>query len=189
MELITTTGPDQPVTIGGILVDGKVVGGLQIPGLASYLAGFSRGTVVTGFDQVPADDQPPATIVHLAWDTMVGIGTAFLGLGLWAAYIAVRRRDVATRRWFLRAAAISGVAAVVALESGWIVTEVGRQPWVVYLVLRTADAVTHSPGVQLSFYAVVALYTTLGIVTLVALRAMSRRWSREDVAASVEAAR
>ena len=96
---------------------------------------------------------------------------------------------MATRRWFLRAATISGVAAVVALESGWVVTEVGRQPWVVYLVLRTADAVTHSPGVQVSFYAVVALYTTLGIVTLVALRAMSRRWSREDVAASVEAAR
>ncbi len=118
---------------------------------------------------------------------MVGIGTAFLFLGLWAAYIAVRRRDVATRRWFLRAAAVSGVAAVVALESGWIVTEVGRQPWVVYLVLRTADAVTHSAGVQLSFYAVVALYSALGIVTVVALRAMSRRWAVEEAPADAPA--
>jgi cytochrome bd ubiquinol oxidase subunit I len=184
MELITRTGPDQPVTIGGILVDGRVVGGFQIPGLASYLAGFSPDTVVTGFDQIPVDDQPPATIVHLAWDTMVGIGTAFLVLGLWAAYILVRRRDLATRRWFLRAAAISGIAAVVALEAGWIVTEVGRQPWVVYMILRTADAVTHAPGVRLSFYAVVALYTALGIVTVVALRTMSRRWTAEEALAA-----
>jgi cytochrome bd ubiquinol oxidase subunit I len=180
MELITKTGPDQPVTIGGVLSDGHEVGGLQVPGLASILAGFSPDTVITGLDAVPVDDQPPATIVHLAWDTMIGLGTAFVLLAAWAAVVRRRRRDLVRSRWFLRAAAVAGIASVVALEAGWVVTEVGRQPWVVYQVLRTTDAVTHSPGVLVSFYAIVGLYAGLGIATVVALRAMSHRWAAAD---------
>ena len=159
MELITTSGPHQPETIGGILVDGTVVGGIQIPNLASILAGFSPDTYITGLDSIPIDEQPPTAIVHLSWDAMVGIGTALVLLGLWGLSLCVRRRDYASARWFLRAASISGFAAVIALEAGWIVTEVGRQPWVVYKILRTADAVTQAPGVQTTFIAVVGLYT------------------------------
>ena len=180
MELITETGPDQPVTIGGILVGDEVVGGLQVPGLASLLAGFSSDTVVTGLDAVPPSERPPATIVHLAWDAMVGLGTSLVLLGLWAAFIRWRRRDVVRARWFLRAAVAAGMAAVVALEAGWVVTEVGRQPWIVYLVLRTVDAVTNAPGVQLTFAAVIALYLGLGVATIIALRAMTRRWAAAD---------
>ncbi len=180
MELITTSGPNQPVTIGGVLLDGRVVGGIRIPELASWLAGFSPSTRISGFDAVPAADRPPATIVHLAWDAMLGIGTALLALVAWFALLRMRRRDVATSRWFLRAATMAGLASIVALEAGWIVTEVGRQPWVVYLVLRTADAVTRAPGVQLSYALVVVLYSGLGLATLLALRTMSRRWARED---------
>ncbi len=142
MELVTRTGPHQPVTIGGVLVGEEVVGGIRLPELGSVLAGFSPDTVITGFDQIPVDQRPPATIVHLAWDTMVGIGTALVLLGLWAFVLWRRRRDYAAARWFLRAASVAGIGAIVALEAGWIVTEVGRQPWVVYLVLRTSDAVT-----------------------------------------------
>jgi cytochrome d ubiquinol oxidase subunit I len=105
-------------------------------------------------------------------------------LGLWALVLRVRRRDYATSRWFLRAATISGFAAVIALESGWIVTEVGRQPWVVFKLLRTADAVTQAPGVQTTFIAVVALYTALGVATLFTLRTLQRRWAVQDAAAS-----
>ena len=183
MELITVTGPHQPETIGGILVDGRVVGGIQVPEVASLLAGFSPDTVITGLDAVPVDQRPPASIVHLAWNAMVGIGTALVLLGTWGLVLRWRRRDHATARWFLRAAAAAGIAAVVALEAGWIVTEVGRQPWVVYLVLRTADAVTHAPGVQATFISVVALYSALGVATLVALRALQRRWAAQDAAA------
>ena len=183
MELITTTGPNQPITLGGILVDGQVVGGIQIPELGSVLAGFSPDTVITGFDQIPVDQRPPATIVHLAWDTMVGIGTALVLLGTWSLILRRRRRDYATARWFLRAAALAGIGAVLALEAGWIVTEVGRQPWVVYLVLRTSDAVTRAGGVQATFAAVVVLYTGLGIATLFALRVLAQRWAREDMTA------
>jgi cytochrome d ubiquinol oxidase subunit I len=183
MELITHTGPNQPETLGGVLVDGKVVGGIAIPDVASLLAGFSVDTVITGFDAIPVDQQPPASIVHLSWDMMVGLGTALVGLGAWALFLRWRRRDHATARWFLRAVAVSGFAAVAALEAGWIVTEVGRQPWVVYGILRTTDAVTRSPGVQATFVGVVILYTVLGIVALVALRALQRRWAAEDTAA------
>jgi cytochrome bd ubiquinol oxidase subunit I len=183
MEYITTSGPHQPVTLGGILVDGEVVGGLRIPELGSLLAGFSPETVVVGFDQIPVDQRPPATIVHLAWNTMVGIGTALVLLGLWGLVLRIRRRDYARARWFLRAAALAGIGSILALEAGWIVTEVGRQPWVVYLVLRTRDAVTQAGGVQTTFIAVVILYGGLGIATLLALRTLRRRWATADAAA------
>ena len=114
---------------------------------------------------------------------MVGIGTALVLLGLWALVLRVRRRDYATARWFLRAASLAGIGAIVALEAGWIVTEVGRQPWVVYQVLRTADAVTQAGGVRATFIAVVVLYAVLGIATLIALRTLARRWARADAAA------
>jgi cytochrome d ubiquinol oxidase subunit I len=114
---------------------------------------------------------------------MVGIGTALVLLGVWALGLRWRRRDYATARWFLRAASVAGFAAVAALEAGWIVTEVGRQPWVVFQILRTADAVTRAPGVETTFIAVVALYSALGIATLLALRALRRRWAAQDAAA------
>jgi len=183
MELIAIGGPYQPETIGGILVDGTVVGGIQIPNLASILAGFSPDTVIPGLDSIPPDERPPTAIVHLSWNAMVGIGTALVLLGLWGLILRLRRHELATARWFLRAASISGFAAVIALEAGWIVTEVGRQPWVVFKILRTADAVTHSPGVQTTFVAVVGLYTALGVATLLTLRALGRRWARADAAA------
>ena len=183
MEYIMTTGPHQPVTLGGILVNDEIVGGIRIPELGSLLAGFSPDTVVTGFDQIPVDQRPPATIVHLAWNTMVGIGTALVLLGVWGLVLRIRRRDFASARWFLRAASLAGIGSILALEAGWIVTEVGRQPWVVYLVLRTRDAVTQAGGVQATFTAVVVLYTGLGIATLLALRTLSRRWAAADLAA------
>jgi cytochrome d ubiquinol oxidase subunit I len=183
MELIVVGGPNQPETIGGILVDGQVVGAIQIPNLASIVAGFSPDTFIAGLNSIPVDEQPPTAIVHLAWNAMVGIGTALVILGLWGLVLRWRRRDYASSRWFLRAAAISGFGAVLALEAGWIVTEVGRQPWVVFKLLRTADAVTHAPGVQTTFVAVVGLYTVLGIATLLALRGLERRWAGQDASA------
>jgi cytochrome d ubiquinol oxidase subunit I len=183
MELIAIGGPNQPETIGGILVDGQVVGAIQIPNLASILAGFSPDTVIPGLDSIPIDEQPPTAIVHLSWNAMVGIGTALVLLGAWGLILRWRRRDFGTARWFLRAASIAGFAAVIALEAGWIVTEVGRQPWVVFKILRTADAVTRAPGVQTTFIAVIGLYTVLGVATLVALRGLQRRWAAQDASA------
>jgi cytochrome d ubiquinol oxidase subunit I len=107
---------------------------------------------------------------------MVGICTALIALGLWLAIAWWRKRDIPQTKWFLRATAVSGLAAVVALECGWIVTEVGRQPWIVYNVMRTEDAVTQADGVWVTFAAVVLLYAVLGGALVVTVRAMSRRW-------------
>jgi cytochrome bd ubiquinol oxidase subunit I len=179
MELVTETGPQQPVVLGGILVDGEVRYGLEIPGLGSFLAGFDTNTVVTGFDQIPLDERPPANVVHLAWDAMLACGFALLGIAAWYGLLRLRRRDPVDSRWFLRAASVAGVLAIVAMESGWVVTEVGRQPWIVWGELRTSDAVTAAGGLQVSLLAVVVLYLVLGIATIVVLRGLSRRWSDE----------
>ena len=184
MELITETGPQRPVLIGGILVDGEVRYALEIPGLASFLAGFDTNTVVTGFDQIPPDERPPANVVHLAWDAMLTCAFALLGLAAWYGILRVRRRDPTTARWFLRGASVAGFLAIVAMEAGWIVTEVGRQPWIVWGRLRTADAVTAAGGLEVSLVAVTVLYAALGIATIVVLRALSHRWNSETISAS-----
>ncbi len=176
MELLPATGPDQPETIGGVLVDGKVVFGLPVPAVASVLAGFDPGTVITGLDAVPSGDQPPATAVHLAWDLMLFGGGWMAIITLMTAWSWIRRRRRPGGPRFLRLVAASGVVAVMALESGWVVTEVGRQPWIVYQVLRTSDAVTDVRGLPLLTAAVVGLYVALGIGTLAVVRIMASRW-------------
>jgi len=118
-------------------------------------------------------------MLHWAFDTMVGICTMLIALGAWLAFAWWRRRDIPNTPWFLRAVALSGIASVVALECGWIVTEVGRQPWVVYNVMRTKDAVTQASGVWVTFTLVLALYVVLGAALVVTLRTMSRRWRTE----------
>jgi len=158
-----------------------VKGGIGIPGFDSFLVGWSTDTQVTGLDTVPPEDRPPAdTMLHWAFDSMVGICSVLILLGLWLGIGWWRKRDFPQSRWFLRAVAVSGVAAVVALECGWIVTEVGRQPWIVYNVMHTSDAVTQAHGIWISFGLILALYVALGAALIISLRAMSRRWRQDD---------
>ncbi len=140
-----------------------------------------------GLDQIPDDEEPPAlTLLHLSFDTMVGIGTALLLLGLWFGITYWRKRDIPATPWFLRAAAVAGAAAVVAMWCGWIVTEVGRQPWIVHGFMRTEDAVTPAQGLWWAFGLTMSLYAALAVVAVVVLRGMSRRW-REEGAPELEA--
>jgi cytochrome d ubiquinol oxidase subunit I len=184
MECVQTTSTDVTEYIYGRCTPSGVKGGIAIPGFDSFLVGWSTSTQVTGLDTVPPDDRPPAnTMLHWAFDTMVGICTMLIGLGLWLGIGWWRKRDFPQSRWFLLATAVSGVSAVVALECGWIVTEVGRQPWIVYNVMRTSDAVTQANGIWVTFGLIVALYTALGVTLVIALRAMSRRWRRDAGAA------
>src|SRR3954468_13529373 len=180
MECVQQTATHETEYIYGRCTAGGVKGGIGIPGFDSFLVGWSTSTQVTGLDTVPSDDRPPANpMLHWAFDTMGGVGTVLIGLGLWLAIGWWRKRDFPQTSWFLRATALSGVAAVIALECGWIVTEVGRQPWVVYNVLRTSDAVTNSSGIWVTFSAVFVFYTLLTVVLVATLRAMSRRWREE----------
>ena len=177
MECIYKGGRDQTEYLGGRCVDGQVKGGIGIPGLDSFLVGFSKNTYVTGLNQIPDNEEPPAlTMLHLSFDVMVGIGTALFLLAVWFAISWWRRRDLPATRWFLRISAIAGVAAVVALWCGWIVTEVGRQPWIVNGYMRTADAVTPAKGIWWVFGVTMALYAALGVIAITVLRGLSRRW-------------
>ena len=166
VEYVTTTGSHQPEYLGGYYRDGKVKLALRIPDMDSLLVGFRPGKRVIGLDRIPDRDRPRyPTLLHLAFDTMVGLGFALLAFGAWGGLVAWRRRRLPETPWFWRAGALSGVAAVLALECGWIVTEVGRQPFIVYGRLRTADAVTTASGVPIGFAVVLALYAALGVAT------------------------
>jgi cytochrome d ubiquinol oxidase subunit I len=112
--------------------------------------------------------------VHLAFDVMVAIGFGLLLLGVVLGWTWWRKRSLPATPWYLRAVAVSGAAAIVAMEAGWITTEVGRQPWIVYGLLRTADAVSPAPGLYLGFYAVVVIYLVLTALTVFVLRRLAR---------------
>src|SRR4051794_26253073 len=186
IELVPTTSADVPETLLGQLnSSGEVTGGIPIPGLASILSDPATGTstVVPGLDAEPTGDRPTyqeANVVHLGWDIMVGLGTLLFLLTLWYWASWIFRRDLPRSKWFFRAAAGSGVAAVVTLEAGWTVSEVGRQPWIVYGKMKVADAATANTGVWVTFIAVVLLYIGLGVTTILVLRGMSRRSRDSD---------
>jgi cytochrome bd ubiquinol oxidase subunit I len=182
MECVDQTHSHVTEYIYGRCTADGVKGGLGIPGFDSFLVGWSTSTEVTGLDSVPPGDRPPLnTLLHWSFDTMVGICVALIGLGAWFGFVWWRRRDIPKTKWFLRACAVSGVASVVALQCGWIVTEVGRQPWIVNGVMRTEDAVTHADGIWVTFSLVLGIYTVLGAALIVTLRGMSRRWREGDL--------
>ena len=125
--------------------------------------------------------RPPRRCCTSPSTSMVGIATALFLLAVWFAISWWRRRDLPATRWFLRICAVAGVAAVVALWCGWIVTEVGRQPWIVNGYMRTADAVTPAQGIWWVFGVTMALYAALAVIAIAVLRGLSRRW-REGAA-------
>ena len=169
----TTEGAD--LTLGGVYFDGSVHGGVSIPDGLSLLADHDPNATIEGLDAVPADDRPPVGWVRNAFQVMVGIGTALAALGLWFLWSRWRRGGLPGSRWFYRAAVAAGPLAVVALISGWIVTEVGRQPWIVYELMRTEDAVTGAEGIPVGYATLVVVYIGLASVALFMLRRLARQ--------------
>jgi cytochrome d ubiquinol oxidase subunit I len=175
-ELATTTESPSPLRLGGVLIDGKVYGALDIPVLGSVIARNSFTEPVPGLDTIPPENRPPVNITHWAFQTMVGIGT-LLALAVVVFWVARwRRRDLLERRVFLRFCAAAGPLAVLAVESGWVATEVGRQPWVVYDVLRTSDAAGDYSGLWWLLGTTAVVYAGLTAGAYVVLRSMARRW-------------
>jgi cytochrome bd ubiquinol oxidase subunit I len=117
--------------------------------------------------------------VHLSFQTMVGSGFAMIGIALWFWWKR-RRSDPFDSRWLMRAAVVAGGLSLVALEAGWVTTEVGRQPWIVYRVMRVEDAVTENSGIWISLAAIVVIYTAMGVAAATVLRSMARRWRESD---------
>ena len=175
LEGVGHTEKGAPVHIGGWYEDGEVKGGIELPKLLSLLAYHDPDATVQGLDEVPADDRPDAiNVVRFAFQTMVGIGTGLAALSAWFLFSWIRRRGLPESRWFYRAVVLAGPLSLVALISGWVVTEVGRQPWVVYGVMRTEEAVTGADGIIVGYAALVAVYVGLGAVTWWVLRRLAR---------------
>ncbi|MGA7834689.1 MAG: cytochrome ubiquinol oxidase subunit I [Acidimicrobiales bacterium] len=183
MEYVTHTARGVPEYLGGYFENGHVYFGLRLPDVDSLLVGFTPSTKVIGLDSVAPSDRPPAlALIHLSFDAMVGLAFLLVLAALWALAVWRRRHELPTQPWFWRLAALCGPAALIAMECGWIVTEVGRQPWVVYRLLTTSKAATTNPNVIASLTFVIVLYCALGVTTVVVLRTLSRRWRQGTTA-------
>jgi len=153
MEQLEETTAGAPIELGPIAV----------PGALSWLATGDPDAVVIGLEEFPEADRPHR-ITFYAFRLMVGLGTIAAGYAALAILLAIRRRPWSEARWWLRATVALAPAGLIAMEAGWIVTEVGRQPWVVYGVLRTSDAATPLGTMWLPFVAFTVLYLFLGVV-------------------------
>lgn len=179
-ELAETTEQPAPLRLGGLLIDGEVRYSLDIPAIGSLIARNSFDKPVPGLDSVPPDQIPPVNVTHLAFQSMIGIGT-LLALSVVVFWFARwRGHDLLDNRWYLRFAAVAGPLAMLAVETGWVATEVGRQPWVVWQVLRTEDAVTSNPWIWVTLTGTALLYAALTVAAYLVLTSMARRWRAGD---------
>lgn len=178
MEGLSNTTKGAPEALLGYYSNGELHDAIKIPKGLSLLAKHKINATVQGLNATPADDRPSdplVTVVHLAFDTMVGIGFAFFALGAWLAWIRLRHKDITKSKLFLAAVSVSGVAAVVAMECGWITTEVGRQPWIVYNVMKVASAANPVHGIQYGYYALLTVYAILTVVLIAVLRFLAKQ--------------
>jgi cytochrome d ubiquinol oxidase subunit I len=176
MEAHFHTQAGAPILIGGIpnAQTGEVRFGLHVPKGLSFLATGDLDGVVRGLNDFPADERPNVMLCHVSFQIMVAAGFALMALG--AGFFLVRRlRRGETPSWLLRATALGSPLGFVALEAGWIVTEAGRQPWIIYRVMRTADAVTPRTDVGASLAIYAALYVFLAVSLVGLLRALARK--------------
>lgn len=166
MEAHFHTEKSAGLLIGGIPNEEtrEVDYGIKIPGMLSFLAHGDFSAEVTGLDQIPEDEQPPVTILHFAFQIMVAAGFAMMGLAILYFFLNKTKRKALDRKWFLRIMALATPLGYIALEAGWTVTEVGRQPWIMYGYMRTSEALTPMPGIQYSFYMFTGLYLILSVL-------------------------
>jgi len=188
-EGLSRTQAGAPFTIGGIFDEDeqRVRYGIEVPKLLSLLSEHDPDARVTGLDAVPPQDRPPVNVVRFAFQTMVGIGTGLALLG--AVFLAtwLRRGRLPRSVWFYRAVMAAGPLSIVALISGWITTEVGRQPWIVYGVMRTEQAVTAADGLEAGYAVLVAVYVSLAAAVVWLLRRLARQPPQTEVSEPVAA--
>ncbi|MDX6692223.1 MAG: cytochrome bd ubiquinol oxidase subunit [Solirubrobacteraceae bacterium] len=174
--------------VGGIYEHGHVVGAIAIPKGLSLLAYHHRDAVVRGLDAVPPSQRPPVGVVRLAFQTMILIGTALAALGLGYLVVWWRRRRIPASAWFYRAVIAAAPLSLVALLAGWTTTEVGRQPWVVYGVMRTSQAVTSANGLLAAYALLAVVYLALAAAIWWLLRRIAREPIEAEVAGEIAVA-
>jgi cytochrome bd ubiquinol oxidase subunit I len=171
MEGLFQTGTHVPLLVGGIPNEktGQVKYGIEIPGMLSFMIGGNTHTMVRGLDAFPVEDRAPVLVTHLAFQIMVALGTLMAGISILYFFILWKKRDFDKNRWLLRLFAFATPLGFIAVEAGWTVTEVGRQPWILHGILRTKDAVTPMPGIQYTFYLFTAVYLSLAFFVVLLL--------------------
>ncbi|MEA2483594.1 MAG: cytochrome bd ubiquinol oxidase subunit, partial [Thermoleophilaceae bacterium] len=169
----TTKGASEHLL--GWYENGHVKYGIAIPHMLSLLAKHDPNATITGLNSVPPRNRPPVNVVRVAFQTMVGIGTLLALLAVVYLYTRVRLKRLPRSQWFYRALVVSGPLAFVALVSGWVVTEVGRQPWIVYGVMRTSQAVTSAGGIPVGYATLALVYLCLAMAVAWVLLRLARR--------------
>ena len=165
-EALFRTESGAPLSLGGWpdVARRETRFALEIPRGLSLLAFHDPNARVQGLDAAPQDEWPSVPAVHLSFQLMVALGTYMALVAVWAGWLAWRRTDLAHHRWLMRALALGTPMGFIAVEAGWMVTELGRQPWVIYGVLKTRDAVTPMPGLVVPFLTFTLLYCFLGVI-------------------------
>jgi cytochrome d ubiquinol oxidase subunit I len=167
-EALFRTRPGAPLTLLGWpdVAAQETRFAVEMPYALSLLAFHDPHAVVQGLDQVPPAEWPNVPAMFVSFRVMVALGTYLALVSLWAGWLVWRKRDLAHHRWLMRAIALATPMGFVAVEAGWMVTELGRQPWVIYGVLKTADAVTPMPGLVVPFVTFTLLYCFLGVIVV-----------------------
>jgi cytochrome d ubiquinol oxidase subunit I len=168
MEALYQTQKHAPLLVGGI-PDEKtktVHYGLELPGMLSFMIYEDASKEVKGMDAIPTQNQPPVAITHYAFQIMVGLGSALFLLAVMYLVALFKKRSWLGTRWILKLFVAAIPAGFIAIEAGWVVTEVGRQPWIINGIMRTADAVTPMPGIAWSFYLFTAVYISLSVAVI-----------------------
>jgi cytochrome bd ubiquinol oxidase subunit I len=186
-EGLDETTKGAPFTLGGVYIDGKTYGGITIPDMLSLLAFHDPDATVQGLDAVPERDRPPVGVTRNAFTVMVLIGSALMLLAAIYLLIWWRKGRLPGSRWFYRAVIAAGPLAVCALIAGWITTEVGRQPWIVYEVMRTEEAVTGADGIPVGYATLVVVYLGLAAVVFWLLRRLARQPVERELPARIDA--
>jgi cytochrome bd ubiquinol oxidase subunit I len=175
-EALYKTSKPAALVIGGIPnnKEERVDYAIHVPNFLSYLAHGDFNAEVTGLDKFPKEDRPPVVITHIAFQVMVGCGMILALAGLLYLIFSIRWRHILLKKWWLWLIACTTPLGFLAVEAGWTVTEVGRQPWIIYGVLRTKDAVSPMPGLQYSFYVVTGVYVLLSFILVWLMRRQIR---------------
>src|SRR6476660_1775957 len=172
MEAVYQTQTGAPWQLGGIPDDESRTThfALTIPRGLSLLVNRDPNSRIIGLDQFAPNDSPTVRLVHWSFDLMVLCGLALIALSMAVGWLAWKHRGVPDGKWILRTIVAAGPLGFVAIEAGWIVTELGRQPWIIYGVMRTQEAVTPMPKVAIPFVIFTLIYIFLSVALFFLLR-------------------
>lgn len=187
-EALYKTSKPADLVIGGIPneKEQRVDYALHIPGFLSFLAHGNFDAEVIGLDQFPKEERPPVMITHIAFQVMVGAGMLMAFAGLLFFIFSWKWRSVLLKKWWLVFISLLTPMGFIAVEAGWTVTEVGRQPWIIYGVMKTKDAVSPMPGLQYSFYTITTVYILLSVILFWLMKRQIKTVEKLYPSASVE---